>query len=323
MSGTDPDLPTPDDVERAAAILDGVAHRTPVLTSTWLDQRVGGTVALKAEIFQRIGAFKFRGAFVAVSRLDDAVRRAGVIAFSSGNHAQAVALAARLHDVPATIVMPHDAPDAKVAATRGYGAEIVRYDRYTEDRAQIAADLAETTGGALIPPYDHPDVIAGQATATRELLEQAGPLDLVVLPIGGGGLAAGAVLATAGTQTRVVAVEPVGRRAARDALAAGEVVQVEVPQTIADGQQTPNIGHRNLAVLLAGGATAVGVSDDALADAMRSLATRLKIVVEPSGAAGVAALLQHTIDATDARVGVVLSGGNVDTRRLAEILGAA
>jgi threo-3-hydroxy-L-aspartate ammonia-lyase len=311
-----------DDVLAAAERLRGVAHRTPVLTSSHLDTVTGGRVHLKGEHLQRMGAFKFRGAYNAISALDEDVRAAGVIAFSSGNHAQAVALSCRLLGVPATIVMPRDAPPVKLAATRGYGADVVLYDRYTEDRAAISAHLAEERGGTLVPPFDHPLIAAGQGTAALELLEEVPDLDLVVAPIGGGGLLSGTAVATHGlaADAEVVGAEPATRRAARDALAAGEIVEVAVPRTFLDGQQTTHIGVLPLATLTAHGVRVVGVTDEAVGDAVRLLAARTKQLVEPSGAAALAAVLGDELDVTGRKVGVVLSGGNVAPDVLARIL---
>jgi threo-3-hydroxy-L-aspartate ammonia-lyase len=310
------------DVERAAERLAGVAHRTPVLTSRSLDERTGATLLLKAEHLQRVGAFKFRGATNAVAALDPAVRTRGVVAFSSGNHAQAVAAAARAFDVPATIVMPADAPEIKLAATRGYGAEVVLYDREREDRAAIAQRLADERSATLIPPFDHPDVVAGQGTVALELLEAVGTIDVLVAPIGGGGLLSGcAVAATALLpQVEVVGVEPASRTAARDALAQGTVVERPTPTTFLDGQRTPTIGHLPLAILQATGARVVAVEDAEVAATIRTLVTRTKQVVEPSGAAALAAVLHGRVEVAGKRVGVVLSGGNVDLATLAAIL---
>lgn len=315
-----------DDVRAAAARLDGVAHRTPIVTSRTLDGLVGARVFLKAENLQRVGAFKFRGAYNALASLPEEQRRAGVFAFSSGNHAQAVALSARLLGVPATILMPEDAPPVKLAATEGYGAEVVRYDRYETDREALGRELAAERGLTLVPPYDDAAVIAGQGTATLELLEHAigvaGGLDTVVTPIGGGGLLAGAtVVASAlAPDADVVGVEPAVRTVARDALAAGHPVTAAIPRTIADGQQTPAIGHLPLAVFRAAGTRVVGVDDAALVRAMRWMFERTKLVLEPSGAAALAAVMEGAIDVAGRRVGVVLSGGNVDVTRFARLM---
>ena len=320
------DAPTPtidlDDVRRAAARLDGVAHRTPVLTSRRIDDHLGAVVACKAEHLQRVGAFKFRGGYNAIAALTPAERDRGILTYSSGNHAQAVARAAALLGADATIVMPTDAPDVKLDATRGYGADVVTYDRYTGDRRAIVAGLAERSGATVIPPYDHADVMAGQGTAALELIEDHGPLDVLVVPIGGGGLiAGGAVTARALLpDIRVIGVEPAGRLAARGALDTGEVVQVAVPTTILDGQQTPEVGRGPLAVMRTHVERVVGVEDTEVVAAMRLLAQTTKQVVEPSGAAALAAVLAGHVDVRGARVGVVLSGGNVAPARFAELL---
>jgi threo-3-hydroxy-L-aspartate ammonia-lyase len=311
------------DVRRAARVLEGVVHRTPVLTSRTLDALAGGSVVLKAESLQRAGAFKLRGAYHAMARLAPASLARGVVAYSSGNHAQAVALAARLLETEATILMPADAPAPKLAATRGYGAEVVTYDRYREDREALALELAVERGVEIIPPFDHPDVIAGQGTVALELLEQVDHLDLLVVPVGGGGLAAGCAAVAAGLRDdlEVIGVEPAGRPAARRALAAGAPVTVEVPRTILDGQQTTHVGEHPLAVLR-DHASVVGVTDASVAEALRLLLERVRIVVEPSGAAALAAVLDGTIELRGRRAGVVLSGGNLDLARLGDLLGA-
>jgi threo-3-hydroxy-L-aspartate ammonia-lyase len=316
---------TLEDVRRAATRLEGVAHRTPVLTSRTLDRWAGGHLFLKGEHLQRIGAFKFRGAYNALASLDPAVRPRGVVAFSSGNHAQAVALAAATLEMPATIVMPTDAPPVKLAATRGYGAEVVTYDRYTEDRAAIAAALAEERGATVLPPFDHADIIAGQGTAALELFEEVPDLDLLVVPVGGGGLAAGSAVAGRGLRPdlEVVGVEPAGRRAAREALARDEVVEVDVHRTVLDGQQTTHIGRLPLTILGALADRVVGVEDAAALATVRALALRCKQVVEPSGASALAAVLAGDVPAAGRRVGVVLSGGNIAPELLADALRTA
>jgi threo-3-hydroxy-L-aspartate ammonia-lyase len=313
---------TLDDVGRAADRVARAAHRTPVLRSRQLDERLGASVHLKAEHLQRVGAFKFRGAYNTVAALAPLVRARGVVAFSSGNHAQAVALACQLHQVPATIVMPTDAPPVKLAATRGYGAEVVLYDRYREDRRAIGQRLADERGATVVPPFDHPDVVAGQGTAGLELLEEVPDLDLLVAPIGGGGLLAGCAAAGRGRRAdlEVVGVEPADRRAARDALARGAVVEVEVPRTLLDGQQTSHIGEVPLATLRQHEVRVVGVTDEAALDAVAWAATRMKQVLEPSGAAALAAVLDGTIDVAGRRVGLVLSGGNVTPEVLTRAL---
>lgn len=309
------------DVQSAARRLEGVAHRTPVFTSRTLDELVCARVHLKAESFQRGGAFKFRGAYNKLASLPSDVLARGVLAFSSGNHAQAVAIAARLLGTTATIVMPEDAPPAKLDATRGYGAEIVPYDRWTESREEIGAQLSEERSLVLVKPYDDPLVMAGQGTAALELLDDVPDLDLLITPLGGGGLIAGCATAAKGLrpQIRVVGVEPAGGDDTARSLAAGERVRIDVPRTIADGLQATEPGELTFAVNRKLVDEVVTVSDDEILAAMAFLFDRLKLVVEPSGAVGVAALL--TARARGERVGVVLSGGNVGVERFAELLG--
>ena len=312
---------TLDDVRAAAGRLEGVAHRTPVFTSRTLDERAGAKVFLKAENLQRGGAFKFRGAYNAIAVLPEERRRRGVAAFSSGNHAQAVALAASLLGTRAVILMPTDAPATKLDATRGYGGEVVTYDRFAEDREALGAALAEERGLALIPPFDHPDVVAGQGTTALELLEDVPDLDTLVTPVGGAGLLAGCATAARGLDEgiRVVGVEPEAGDDVRRSLAAGERVTIDVPRTIADGLQTTAPGVVTFPIVQRLVDEIVTVSDEELLDAMRFLFERLKLVVEPSGAAGVAAVLAGRTDGR--RIGVVLSGGNVGADRFAELLG--
>jgi threo-3-hydroxy-L-aspartate ammonia-lyase len=314
-----------EDVERAAQRLAGVAHRTPVLTSRTLDQRTGARVHLKAECFQRGGAFKFRGAYNKISSLDEDALRRGVIAYSSGNHAQAVAIAAALLDTHATIVMPEDAPAAKLDATRGYGGEIVLYDRWTESREEIGARLAEERGLELVRPYDDPLVMAGQGTAALELLEYASELDLLLVPVSGGGLIAGCATAAKARrpEMRVVGVEPEAGDDTRRSLEAGERIRIGVPRTIADGLQAPEPGELTFEVNRRLVDEVVTVTDDEIVEAMAFLFDRVKLVAEPSGAVGVAALLSGKLDARGARVGVVLSGGNVGAARFAELVSRA
>jgi threo-3-hydroxy-L-aspartate ammonia-lyase len=308
-----------DDVHAAAARLDGVAHRTPVLTSRTLDELTGATVLAKAENLQRVGAFKFRGAYNAVSLAPPG----GVLAFSSGNHAQAIALAARLRGVPAVIVMPSDAPPTKVAATLGYGAEVVPYDRYTQDREEIGTALAAARGLTLIPPYDHPGVMAGQGTVALELFEQAGPLDVLLVCVGGGGLISGCatVAAALSPGTRVIGVEPEAGDDVRQSLLSGSRVTIPVPRTIADGQQTTAPGRLTFPVIQRYVSDVVLVSDAEIVAAMVFAFERLKVVLEPSGACALAALLAGRVpDVAGRRVGVTLSGGNVGSARFAEIV---
>jgi threo-3-hydroxy-L-aspartate ammonia-lyase len=308
------------DIEAAARRLDGIANRTPVVTSRTLDSVVDAEVHLKAECFQRGGAFKFRGAYNKISSLS---KPAGVVAYSSGNHAQAVAIAARLVGSSATIVMPEDAPAAKVDATRGYGAEIVTYDRWTESREEIGAELARERGLELVPPYDDPLVMAGQGTAALELLADVPELDVLVVPVGGGGLIAGCATAAKALRPsmRVVGVEPEAGDDTRQSLAAGERVRIDVPRTIADGLQAATPGELTFEVNRERVDEIVTVSDAEILDAMAFLFDRLKLVTEPSGAVGVAALLARRVEPRG-RVGVVISGGNVGVARFAELLGA-
>ncbi len=312
---------TLDDIRDAAARLAGVAHRTPVVRSRTLDDLVGAEVLIKCENLQRIGAFKFRGAYNAVSRLTPEQLAKGVAAYSSGNHAQAVALAARELGSSAVILVPEDTPKSKVDATRGYGAEIVTYDRYTGDRVAIGRALAAERGLALIPPYEHPHVIAGQGTAALELLEEAGSLDTLVVPVGGGGLIAGSSTAAKALRPgiRVVGVEPAAGDDTKRSLAAGERVAIPVPRTIADGQAAEIPGELTFSINRHLVDEIALVTDDAIRDAMRFAFERLKLVLEPSGATGIAALLSGQVTAPG-RVGVILSGGNISPERFAELL---
>ena len=317
---------TLDDVREAAGRLRGAANATPVLTSRTLDGLTGSTVLLKAENFQRGGAFKFRGAYNRISRLSAGELERGVAAYSSGNHAQAVALAARLLRTRAVILMPEDAPPSKLEATRGYGAEVITYDRYTGDRVAIGGELAAKRGLVLVPPYEDPLVMAGQGTTGLELLEQAGELDLMVAPIGGGGVIAGSGTAVKGIRpsVRMVGVEPRAGDDTRRSLAAGERVRIPVPRTIADGLQAETPGELTFEVNRRVVDEVVTVSDAEIVEAMRFFFERMKLVVEPSGAVGVAALLHGRLGAiAGRRVGVILSGGNVGVQRFRELLGPA
>ena len=302
-----------DDVQRAARRLDGVARRTPVLGSRTLDERTAATVALKAETFQRGGAFKFRGAYNAISSLDAGTRERGVCAVSSGNHAAAVTLAAGMCATRATILMPADAPALKRAATEGYGAEILTFDRYRDDREALARGLATERGLALVHPYDNPHVMAGQGTVALELLEQTDGLDALLVPVGGGGLISGCatVVRALSPQTRVIGVEPLASDDVTRSLISGRRERVDVLPTIADGQQTSTPGDLTWPVIKARVDEAVTVTDDQILDAMLFCFERLKLVVEPSGASALAALLAGTVQFRGQRVGVVLSGGNV------------
>jgi threo-3-hydroxy-L-aspartate ammonia-lyase len=312
------------DVRDAAARIAGVAHRTPVVRSRTLDDLVGAEVFVKCENLQRVGAFKFRGAYNAVSKLPPEQLAKGIAAYSSGNHAQAVALAARELGSSAVIVMPEDTPPSKLAAVAGYGAEIVTYDRYTGDREAIGRKLAEDRGMTLIPPYEHPDVIAGQGTAALELIEDAGELDVLVVPVGGGGLIAGSATAAKGLREsiRVVGVEPAAGDDTKRSLAAGHRVPIDVPRTIADGQMATIPGELTFSINQRLVDEVVLVSDDEIRDGLRFAFDRMKLVLEPSGATGLAALLAGRVSGGAGRIGVILSGGNVGWRRFAELMTA-
>ncbi|MFD9633880.1 threo-3-hydroxy-L-aspartate ammonia-lyase [Streptomyces violascens] len=316
-------LPTYDDVVRAHERIAPHAHRTPVLTSRLTDAELGLSLFFKCENLQRMGAFKFRGAFNALSRFDAEQRRAGVVAFSSGNHAQAVALAASLLGIPATIVMPHDAPAAKLAATQGYGASVVPYDRYTEDREEIGAALAKERGLTLIPPYDHPHVMAGQGTAAKELFEETGPLDALFVPLGGGGLLSGSLLSAGALSPscEVYGVEPEAGDDGRRSLRAGRIVHIDTPATIADGAQTQHLGAHTFPVIRDRVTDIVTATDIQLVSCMRLFASRMKLVVEPTGCLGLAGAAALAERYRGRRVGVIVSGGNVDVPRFAELAG--
>ena len=317
-----PQLPTFDDVAAAAQRLAGHAHRTPVLRSRTADALLGAEVFSKCENLQRAGAFKFRGAFNALSRFSAEQRRRGVVAFSSGNHAQAIALSGRMLGIPAAIVMPHDAPAAKVDATRAYGAEVIRFDRYSEDREAIGRRLAEQRGMTLIPPYDHAHVIAGQGTATKELIDEVGPLDDLFVCLGGGGLLSGAALAVRALSPacRLHGVEPEAGNDAQQSLARGEIVHIETPQTIADGAQTQHLGELTFAIIRRDVDDIVTASDAQLVEAMRFFAERMKLVVEPTGCLGLAGARHAGVPLQRRRVGIVVSGGNIDLARYGRLL---
>jgi len=329
MNQTDPQdrglAITLDDVLGAAGRLAGVAHRTPVLTSRSADERSGARLFFKCENLQRMGAFKFRGGYNALAQFSSAQRRAGVIAFSSGNHAQAIALSARLLGMPSVIVMPTDAPPAKLAATRAYqagrpGSEVVLYDRYTEDREAIGRRIAAERGMTLIPPYDHPHVMAGQGTAALELMQDVPDIDTLVVCVGGGGLISGCAVAAQGLRpgTEVWGVEPAAGNDTQQSLARGEIVHIATPQTIADGAQTQHSGMLTFPVIQALVRGILTVDDDRLIRTMRFFAERLKQVVEPTGCLGAAAVLDGAAGAPDwrgRRIGVIVSGGNVDLAR--------
>jgi threonine dehydratase len=315
-------LPTFNDVKAAAARLQNVAHRTPVLTSNFLDNLTGNELFFKCENFQRAGAFKFRGAYNALAQLPPEQRRYGVIAYSSGNHAQGVALAAKLLGISAKIVMPHDAPAAKLAATAGYGAEVILYNRYEEDRAAVAREIQEKEQRALIPPFDHPHIIAGQGTIALELFEQTGPLDILLAPVGGGGLISGNAIAAhyLSPATMIYGVEAEVANDTFLSLQKGERVSIPVPPTIADGMQVTSPGELTFAIMREHLAGVLLVSDDEIKNALRLVLERMKILVEPTGAVPVAAALKNESGWRGKRIGIIVSGGNIDMTKLAWIL---
>lgn len=315
-------LPTYDDVVAAADRIRGHAYRTPVLTSVPMNEELGAQVFFKCENFQRTGAFKFRGAFNALSRLGPEQRRAGVVAYSSGNHAQAIALASRMLGIPATIVMPRDAPAAKVDATRGYGGSVVLYDRYTESRELIGGELATRLGLTLIPPFDHPDVLAGQGTVAKELLEEVGALDALFVPLGGGGLLSGTALSTRALapNCKLFGVEPDAGNDGQQSLRAGKIVRIETPMTIADGAQIQQLGHLPFRIIQADVDDILTVSDSELVDCMGFMASRMKIYAEPTGCLALAAARQRRAELEGKRIGVIVSGGNIDLARFASLV---
>lgn len=315
-------VPGYSDVEAAARVLDGVAHRTPVLTSRTVDLRTGARVFFKCENLQRGGAFKFRGAYHALASLSAEGKRCGVVAYSSGNHAQAIALAGTLLGVRTAIVMPTDAPQVKVEATRGYGAEVILYDRERDDREAIAAQLVRERGLTPIPPFNHPHIIAGQGTAAMELLEETGPLDLLLVPCGGGGLLSGCAIAARALAPaiRVIGVEPAAGDDVTRSFRSGVIQSVRNPDTIADGARTSAPGDITFPLIMRYVADMLIVDDTELLRTMWYLWERLKIVVEPTGALGAAALLEDKLESRGKRIGVILSGGNADFKRLAQLL---
>lgn len=315
---------TIEDVRAAARRLSGIAHRTPVFTSATLDSRAGGQVFLKCENLQRMGAFKFRGAYNRLVQLSEAQRRGGVVAFSSGNHAQGVALAAKLLGIPAAIIMPEDAPKSKIAATEGYGAEVILYDRYRSHREEIAQGICDERGAVMVPPFNDRDVIAGAGTAALELLEDVPDLEIIVTPVGGGGLLSGSSIAAHGVNPAITmyGVEPEAGNDAQQSLQKGEIVHIGVPRTIADGLQTQAPGSLTFPVMREHVREIVTVSDDELKDAMRFAFERMKLVMEPSGAASLAAVLTGKIPAAGKRTGILISGGNVDPERFNSLLSA-
>ncbi|HHR6129907.1 TPA: threo-3-hydroxy-L-aspartate ammonia-lyase [Providencia alcalifaciens] len=315
-------LPTYQDVEAAAQRIAGIAHKTPVMTSTTVNNEFGAELFFKCENFQRMGAFKFRGALNALSQLTPAQKKAGVIAFSSGNHAQGIALAAQMLNIPATILMPIDSPEVKVAATQGYGAKVIRFDRYTQDREQLCRDLAEKEGLTIIPPYDHVDIIAGQGTAAKELFEEVGELDALFVCLGGGGLLSGCALAARALSPncKVYGVEPEAGNDAQQSFRSGKIVHIETPKTIADGAQTQHVGNYTFELIKQNVDDILTVTDAQLVDRMKFYAERMKIIVEPTGCLSFAAALKMKDQLRGKRIGIIISGGNVDIKRFAELM---
>jgi threonine dehydratase len=317
------ELPTYADVVDAAERLRGNAHRTPVLTSRTANERTGAELFFKCENLQRMGAFKFRGAFNSIAQFSEEQRRSGVLTYSSGNHAQAVALSAKLLGVKSAIIMPHDAPASKVAATRGYGGEVITYNRYTENREELGRRLAQERGMTLIPPYDHPHVIAGQGTAAKELIEDVGRLDILLVCLGGGGLLAGCALSARALNPRctVIGVEPEAGNDGQQSFRKGEIVRIEVPDTIADGAMTTYLGAHNFAIIQKQVDDIVTVSDGQLVETMKFFAERMKMVVEPTGCLAAAAAMSGAVSIAGEKVGVLISGGNVDLGVFARLVG--
>lgn len=316
-------LPTYEDVIAAAQRLEGQAHRTPVMRSRTIDQEIGAQLFFKCENLQRMGAFKFRGAFNALSKFDAAQRQAGVVTFSSGNHAQAIALSASLLGIKSTIIMPNDAPATKVAATRDYGGNVVMYDRYTEDREAIGRKLADEQGLTLIPPYDHPDVIAGQGTAAKELFEEVGELDALFVCLGGGGLLSGSALSarTLSPACAIYGVEPETGNDGQQSFRSGKIVHIDTPATIADGAQTQHLGSYTFEIIRRDVDDILTASDMQLIECMRFYASRMKLIVEPTGCLSLAAAREMKSSLKDQRVGIIISGGNVDLKRFSTLLG--
>ncbi|MBV6303341.1 threo-3-hydroxy-L-aspartate ammonia-lyase [Candidimonas humi] len=317
-------IPTLADVGAAASRLAGVAHRTPVLQSRTANARLGAEIFFKPENLQRMGAFKFRGAYNAISQLTDAQRRAGVVTYSSGNHAQATALSARLLGAPAVILMPHDSAKSKVEATRGYGAEVIFYNRFDTDRDALGAAVARERGLTMVPPYDDPHIVAGQGTAAQELMQDVPGLDLVVASLGGGGLLSGTAVAVHGMapKAQVIGVEPTTGDDGLQSLRAGRVIRIPPPQGLPEGALATHLGALNFEIIKQHVADIATVSDEDIVEAMKFYVQRMKLVVEPTGAMPLAALFNGSIDVRGKRVGIIISGGNVDLERLAALIAA-
>ena len=315
-------LPSFSDVLNAAERLQGIAHKTPLLQSSTLNAQMQAEVFIKCENFQRMGAFKFRGGYNALAKLNASQKQAGVAAYSSGNHAQAIALSARILNMPATIFMPHDASPSKLAATQGYGAQVIGYDRYSEDASALAANLAQDRGMTFIPPFDHADVLAGQGTAALELFEEVGELDALFVCLGGGGLLSGSALAAKAKSPhcKIYGVEPEAGNDVQQSFRQGERVKIPTPVTIADGAQTPMVGAITFELIKALVDDIHTVSDTQLIEVMRFYAERMKMIVEPTGCLSLAAALQARDNLKGQRVGVIISGGNIDLARFAQLL---
>lgn len=315
-------LPTYQDVEAASARIANFAHKTPVMTSSTINKQFGAELFFKCENFQRMGAFKFRGALNALAQFTPQQKKAGVIAFSSGNHAQGIALAAQILNIPATILMPLDAPEVKVAATEGYGASVVRFDRYTQDREQLTQELATQQGLTIIPPFNHPHIIAGQGTSAKELFEEVGELDALFVCLGGGGLLSGCALAARALSPncKVYGVEPEAGNDAQQSFRSGKIVHIETPKTIADGAQTQHIGHYTFALIQQNVDDILTATDEQLVDCMKFYAERMKMVVEPTGCLSFAAAVKMKEELRGKRIGIIVSGGNVDIKRFAELM---
>lgn len=315
-------LPTFDDVIAAHNRIKTYVNATPIFTSTTINQQLGAELYFKCENYQKMGAFKFRGAMNALLQFNESQRKSGVITFSSGNHAQAIALAARTLGMPATIIMPADAPQAKIAATKGYGGKVVTYDRYTEDREIIGRELAEKQGSTLIPPYDHPHVIAGQGTAAKELIESVGQLDMLFTPLGGGGLLSGSLLSAKALapNCQVYGVEPEAGNDGLQSLRSGKIVHIDTPKTIADGAQTQHLGDYTFAIIQQYVTDILTVKDEELISAMRFFAERMKMVVEPTGCLAFAAARQMKESVQGKKIGVIISGGNIDLNHFAKLI---
>ncbi|KAL2313728.1 Serine racemase [Schizosaccharomyces pombe] len=315
-------LPTYDDVASASERIKKFANKTPVLTSSTVNKEFGAEVFFKCENFQKMGAFKFRGALNALSQLNEAQRKAGVLTFSSGNHAQAIALSAKILGIPAKIIMPLDAPEAKVAATKGYGGQVIMYDRYKDDREKMAKEISEREGLTIIPPYDHPHVLAGQGTAAKELFEEVGPLDALFVCLGGGGLLSGSALAARhfAPNCEVYGVEPEAGNDGQQSFRKGSIVHIDTPKTIADGAQTQHLGNYTFSIIKEKVDDILTVSDEELIDCLKFYAARMKIVVEPTGCLSFAAARAMKEKLKNKRIGIIISGGNVDIERYAHFL---